>query len=382
MLTNFNYFRPLKLKTRLLYLILFVVSHFMVHSQNGVTGNPNWFIKPAVNQGFILEHRSTLGHLVKGYPTIYEFDFGKPTLGNKLWHIENNKPEVGLSFSVIDFKNPVQLGYSYAVVPYADIPLNSKERISRVVMRLSWGIAYLDKSFDVNQNHKNIAIGSKLNSFVQFKWYWQIPLTKNVKFEPGFTFTHASNARGQVPNLGLNVVSVNAALNLLIPSSKQPEISLIDSSTRAKSKNEILAYSAFGFNQREVGMSKLYAWMTSVVYQRNVRNTHKFGVGADVFVDQNYLIDYKENFDKSAKGIDNTRIALKVSYSYNLGRVSFPFEAGYYVYQKVKPDGIIISRIGVRYYDPSGIVASIGLRTHYAVAYDFEYGLGYRFYIK
>lgn len=351
-------------------------------AQNGVTGNPDWLIKATVSPGFVLEHRSTIGHLVKGYPTIYEFDFGKPTAGNKLWHLENNKPDLGISFTVLDFKNPSQLGYLYAIVPYADIPLNKKEKVSRVVMRLCWGITYLSKSFDEKQNHKNIAIGSHVNSFVQFKWLWHIPLSENLRFEPGFSFTHASNGRGKVPNLGLNVVSLNAGLNYIIRSKKKVDVSRIDSSTKVKSRNEILTYTSFGFNQREISAPLLYAWTGSFTYYRNVRNTHKFGIGTDVFIDQNYLVDYKEKFDKSAKGIDNTRIAVKLCYAYNLGRVSFPVELGYYTYQKVKPDGFVMSRIGVRYYDPSGFVALMGLRTHSAVAYDFEYGIGYRFFIK
>ena len=55
---------------------------------------------------------------------------------------------------------------------------------------------------------------------------------------------------------------------------------------------------------------------------------------------------------------------------------------GYYAFQKAKPDGYVVSRIGVRYYSKSGVVAHFGLRTHFAVAYNFEYGLGYRFYLK
>jgi hypothetical protein len=56
-------------------------------------------------------------------------------------------------------------------------------------------------------------------------------------------------------------------------------------------------------------------------------------------------------------------------------------DIGYYVFQKVKPDGPIVSRIGVRYYGKNGFVAAIGLRTHFAVAYDFEFGVGYRLFL-
>ncbi|MGZ3899526.1 MAG: acyloxyacyl hydrolase [Bacteroidia bacterium] len=354
-----------------------------MHSQNGITGNPEWLVKPAINQGFILEHRSTIGHLVKGYPTIYEVSVGKPTLGNKLWHIENNKPDLGVSFSVVDFKNPSQLGYAFAIAPFLDIPLNQNEkRGSRLIMRLCWGVTYLNKSFDVHSDPKNIAIGSHVNSFVQFKWFWHIPLTKNLRFEPGFAFSHASNARAKVPNLGLNVVSLNAGFNYTIPSSRKPSIDKIDSSAKVRSRNEILAYAAFGYNQREVATPALYNLMFTAAYQRNVRNTHKFGIGADVFIDQNYFIDYKNAFNIYPAGINDMRVAVKLCYSYNVGRISFPIDIGYYVFQKVKPDGPLVSRIGVRYYSKCGLVATMGLRTHFAVAYDFEYGLGYRFYIK
>jgi len=322
-----------------------------------------------------------MGHLVKGYPAIYEINVGKPTCGHFLWHLENNKPDLGVSFSVIDFKNPKQLGYAFSVAPYAEIPLNKKERSTRVVMRLCWGLSYLDKPFDVKTNPKNIAIGSHFNSFVQFKWFWQIKLNKNLRFEPGFAFSHASNARAKVPNLGINVVSINAGLNYLIPLKKSHDRGC-DSACKVKSKNELLVYSAFGYNQREVSSDELYCGLFSAEYHRNVRNTHKFGGGFDVFLDQNFILDQIIEFNESPRGIDNFRMAVKFCYSYNVGRVSFPIDIGYYVFQKISPDGPLVSRIGVKYYSPSGIVASIGLRTHFAVAYDFEYGIGYRFYLK
>jgi hypothetical protein len=350
--------------------------------QNGITGNPDWFVKTSFNSGFILEQHANIGLLVKGYPSMYQIDFGKPSLGNKLWHLENNKPDLGLTFTVIDFKNPSQLGYAYAVAPYIEIPLNEKTKATRLIMRLCWGVTYISKSFDISSNRKNIVIGSHINSFVQFKWFWHIKLSKNLRFEPGFAFSHASNAKAKVPNLGLNLISLNAGLHYTIPSAKKNPVEKIDSSSKVKSKNEILIYSAFGFNQKEVATSTLYSGLLSFAYHRNIRNTHKFGAGLDVFLDQNFLADQVVSLNQSAKGIDNFRMAIKACYSYNIGRISFPFETGVYVFQKIDPDGFLMSRIGVRYYGKKGFFAGIGLRTHFAVAYDFEYGLGYRMFLK
>lgn len=368
---------------RLFISLLYCFLTAALAAQNGVTGNPDWQIKPVINQGFILVHRISIGHLVKGYPTNYELNISKPTLGNKLWHLENNKPDLGISLQCLDFKNPSQLGYALTVAPYVEIPLNVKERASRMILRLCFGATYITKKFDIHENHKNIAIGSHVNAFVQFKWFWQFQLSKRLRFEPGFAFTHASNGKAKNPNLGLNVVSLNFGLNFLIRSKKpKAEITLTDSATKVKSKNEIMTFAAIGFNQRSINSPDLKCYVVSATYQRNVRNTHKFSAGLDFFYDDIYQVDFKNKRKEEPQGFDRMRVSARLGYSYNVGRVSFPVEIGYYAFQKVKPDGAVVSRIGVRYYDASGIIAHFGLRTHFAVAYDFEYGLGYRFFLK
>jgi hypothetical protein len=364
------------------YLCLFVMLGLNLPGQNGITGHPDWQIKPVINSGFIMIHRASIGHLVKGYPSIYELNFSKPTLGNKLWHLENNKPDIGITMQYTDYKNPDQLGYAYTLAPYIEIPLSEKERPSRLIMRVSWGLTYLTKRFDIYNNRKNIAIGSHFNCFAQFRWFWQLPLTQNMRFEPGFTFSHASNGRFRNPNLGLNVVSLNFGLNVLIPGAPKPEILPIDSSLKSKSKNELLFFIAPGFNQKQVNTPTIRTYVASVAYQRNLRNTHKFSAGIDVFYDENYIDDYQKHFNSPAEGINRLRISARVGYSYNVGKLSFPMEIGYYLLQKYNPDADMVSRIGVRYYANSGFVTHFGLRTHFAIAYNFEFGIGYRLGFK
>lgn len=377
----FNYFSTLFYRIFVHIFLLLFLCHGSF-AQNGITGNPDWQIKPAINTGFILVHRVSIGHLVKGYPTIYELNVSKPTLGNKIWHLENNKPDLGITLQCLDFKNPSQLGYAITAAPYIEIPLNEKVKWSRVVMRLCFGATYITKSFDIDENHKNTAIGSSFNAFVQFKWFWQFQLTKNLRFEPGFAFSHASNGKSKNPNLGLNVMSLNFGLNILIPAKTKPTITQIDSSTKSKTKNELITFVAFGKNEREIHSPELTTFVFSTAYQRNLRNTHKFSAGLDFFYDQCYFQDYKNELGVDAQGLDKLRIGARLGYSYNVGRISFPIEVGYYVFQKVKPDGTIFSRIGVRYYGKNGFMAMFGLRTHFAVAYTFEYGVGYRYYLK
>ena len=345
-------------------------------------GHPDWQIKPVISKGFILVHRVGIGHLVKGYPTTYELNVSKPTLGNKLWQIENNKPDLGLTLQCMDFANPKQLGYALTLAPYVEIPLNKKEKNSRLIMRVCWGATYITKRFDIHQNHKNIAIGSHVNSFVQFRWFWHLKLSERLRFEPGLSFTHASNGKARNPNLGLNVVSLSAGINYRIVSSTKKTVDQVDSGGRALSKNELVLGTAIGFNERSISTPGLKSYLFNLCYNRNVRNTHKFGLGIDLYYDQNYLLDYKDKLGQEPQGADALRLGGKVTYAYNVGRVSLPVELGYYIFQRVNPDAIIYSRLGVRYYSASGLMFSFGLRTHFAVAYTFEYGIGYRLFLK
>jgi hypothetical protein len=354
----------------------------LVYGQNSITGYPGFQLKPVFNQGFVIVHRSSIGHLVRGYPSIYELNISKPTLGNHLWHVENNMPDLGITLQWMDFKNSSQLGHALTAAPYVEIPLNAEEKMSRLIIRLSWGVSYVTKRFDINENHKNIAIGSHFNCFTQFRWFWHIKLNEKLRLEPGMSFSHVSNGRLRNPNLGLNVVSANLGLNYLFPKNTVQRTLTRDSSTKVKSKNELLFIFAKGLNQRSINSAPLMrTFLISGAFQRNVRNTHKFSAGMDVFYDQNYTVDYGLNFNREAQGIDLFRISVRAGYSYNVGRVSFPLEVGYYIHQKVNPDAMIVSRIGVRYYSPIGLVGHFGLRTHYAVAYNFEFGLGYRLFL-
>ena len=380
MLIFYNFVALLiKLLSYLFFIFVFVSQAL---AQSITNTSSIWFIKPVVNNGFILVHRNNISHLVKGNPTIYELNIGKSSSGNKLWQIENNLPDIGISLQCIDFKNPLQLGYALTASPYIEIPLNKTPKILRPIIRLCWGLTYITKSYDSIENKENRAIGSHFNSFVQFRCFWSFKLSNLLRIEPGITFTHASNGKSKNPNLGLNVASLNLGLNYSIQSKANQSITKVDSSTKAKSKNELIFFTAIGFNQKYIASPILKTFIYSFAYQRNLRNSHKYVLGIDVFYDQNYLIDYENVFKNKAQGIDQLRMSIKLGYSYNVGRLSFPFELGYYFFQKTNPDELIVNRLGVRYYSKTGLIAHFGLRTHFAVAYNFEYGLGYRFSIK
>ena len=358
------------------------LSTFVGLAQKRMCGTKDFYIKVAPTYGFIFEHKSTIGHLVRGYIPGLEIDFVKPTTGCKRWHRENNFLEVGMSFNYISFSNPKQLGACFALSPFVEIPLNKKVRAIRPVLRVCWGVSYLTKKFDINENPKNIAIASHWNTFVQWKVLWHMDLNKKIRIEPGLSFAHASNGRSQVPNLGLNVVSLNMGINFKI-NGETVKCDLIDSSSVWPSKHEIVIWDAVGFNEHEPpGGPKYFANTFGANYYYNVRNTHKWGGGVDICYDTQNEYHLKTSGNPANNWTDVMQLGVKVCYAYNIGRISLPIEMGYYAISKPKEDGPIFHRIGIRHYCKNGLMFNFTMKSHWAVAAHFDYGIGYRFNLK
>lgn len=329
-----------------------------------------------------MQHRNTMGHLVNGFINGFEVNYIKPTTGSKLWHYENNFPEQGIGFTFFNLNNPKQLGNLYAFYCFYDIPLNAKPKPFRVYMRLGPGLSYSPVYFDPIDNHKNNVVSSPFNAYVNFKWYWRWNINDRLRWEGGFNFSHASNGRASVPNLGINMASLNTGFvyKFLSPNKTTPAV--IDSSTKAVSKNEILLWGAFGLNQVEVLGPKYVAQNYSAMYYRNKRNTHKFGVGIEICYNPANLAIMESDSIKLSSNLQNTQLGIKLAYAYNPGRLSFPVEMGYMLYSKFASEGYFFHRIGIRYYFKNNFAVMATLKTHWAVANYFEFGAGYRIPLK
>lgn len=350
----------------------------------GQQGDKNdFYIRGAFNYGFIMQQHNSIGDLVNGYIGGFELNYVKPSTGNKLWHYENNFPERGIGFSYFNLNNPKQLGNLYATYVFYDIPLNKKNKPFRLYMRLCDGLSYVPIHFDPITNHKNEVISSPINQYINFKWYYRWDITQWLRWEVGLSFAHSSNGRFEVPNLGINLVTLNTGLIYKFHAKEKTPVTLVDSSAKAKSKNELFFWLAYGENQfGEPGGKRYLAQSYSVAYYRNKRNTHKFGVGLDVYYNAANLAQMQDDGVYIASRWENIQVGPKLAYAYNIGRLSFPIEMGYYVYTKYKADGMFFHRIGFRYYFKNNLIAIFTLKTNWGVANYIEFGVGYRLYLK
>ncbi len=361
------------------FIFAFIFSS-LLYAQQG--DKKDFYLRGDYNFGFILQHHNNMGQLVNGFINGFELNFIKPTNGSKLWHHENNFPEQGIGFAFFNLDNPKQLGNLYAIFGFYEIPLNKKEKPFRLYLRLAPGLAFTPVYFDAINNHKNNVLSSPMSAYVNFKWYYHWDITNKLRWEGGLNFSHASNGRARVPNLGINMVTLNAGFVYKFLAAQKTNYTSVDSSSKRVAKNELLLWATFGYNQVDV-LGKVYvAQNYSANYYHNTRNTHKFGVGLEVCYNPANLVILKADSVKLSSNIQNTQVGVKFAYSYNAGRLSFPVEMGYMLYSKFTDDGLFFHRIGVRYYFKNNFVAMVTLKTHWAVASYFEFGAGYRIPLK
>jgi hypothetical protein len=358
---------------RIIVCLILCLNFSIIQSQSDTLPiTREWGIKAGIAKGIIAQHRAVLSQLIRGYPLMAEISIFRRTSGKKYWHVENNIPYPGILFSFTDFANPRQLGYSFALAPYLEIPLREKK--TTLHLRLCWGLAWLTKKFDIHENQKNIAIGSHLNAYIQFRWFWKIPLSPRLVFEPGFTAMHVSNARFQSPNLGLNILALQTCFNFNF---KSHSLSAPTPTLPSFPRQEILLAQTIGWNDYEVYGKKLTSFGTQIQFHYLNKPKHRWMFGADIYYDQNYLQNVSYYSPVPKDFFAKLRGGPKIGYAYNVGNISFPVEMGFYIHQITNPDGLFFHRIGMRYYFPSGWTIVTTLRSHFAVAYCFEFGLGY-----
>ncbi len=89
-------------------------------------------------------------------------------------------------------------------------------RISRQVsFNYEWnfGLSGGWEPYDYSNNYYNVAIGSKVNAYLNTNFYLNWALSPQVDLSSGVTLTHFSNGNTKFPNLGLNTMGLEIGLS-------------------------------------------------------------------------------------------------------------------------------------------------------------------------
>ncbi len=336
--------------------------------------------------GSVIQHSSKIGNLIAERPFFVELNLFRPSSGYYKWHRINHFPDYGLCLNYETLGNKEKIGSSIAVAPYLEFPFTYKEKPILFKLKMAWGLAYITKPYDTETNHKNIAIGTHLNTFIQFRFLWQMRISPHLYLNPNITFIHVSNCRVAVPNLGINTLYPSIGITYKWKETQRYSV-VQDSTSDKKTKHELLFFTGIGVNEVEPPTgNKLWALTVGANYYFNIHQNQQLGAGIDAFYEQSLSYELRKS-DTDAVHFDfysTFSTGLKLSYAYNFGRLTPILEMGYYLYTPSQefPNGRLYHRLGCRYYFKNNVVAHFSLKTHFAVAYHIEAGIGYRIGLK
>ncbi|HEX5003472.1 MAG TPA: acyloxyacyl hydrolase [Bacteroidia bacterium] len=332
-------------------------------------------VSAGFHHGFIIPHRTSVEALLQKHINGFEADLIYKTNGTKEWQRAYLLPETGISIAVWDLGNKDQLGKAVSFIPYIDFALTKGKSVS-FDLRFGWGISFIEKKFDIEDNHKNLAIGTHFNYSIMIHPHVKWELNDRLALSTGFGLTHFSNGALTMPNLGLNLVTATGALTYAF-GSKQQINSTTDSASYHKSPYWNF-YAAFGIKEiYPVGGSHYLAYTLYADRSYRISRKSSFGFGTDLFFDKSDLVKIEEQTHEPASSPEAVKIGLHGTYELNISKLSFTFNMGGYLYAKVTTAGSIYHRIGTRYQISDKLFACLNLKTHFGKADYVEWGIGY-----
>lgn len=328
------------------------------------------------SQGYLWAHRKTM--LPMEAPT-YGVDLNVYFMtqqGKQNWTRQYRSPRLGICFTYLNLGNPEISGEAFGILPYAEFKIVDRPR-QEFNVRVSSGLGYLTKVWDLETNLLNKAVGSHLNANMRLHLAYHWMIHPKIELSAVFGITHFSNANYKMPNLGLNSVEGGIGLGYHLHGKPKQSKAYVPDTVKMKGRHEI----------RFSGASKV----TGLVYSKRVfvsELSYRYSFwggqkirlhgGVDVFHDRGFLYrDNPANVTESPGIANSIETGLVLGNEFLLGSLHIITEGGIYAYSPKWNKGPVYQRLGFKYEIGRHWAASITLKTHFARADYIEWGISY-----
>ncbi len=338
-----------------------------------------FFIEPKFHYGFIIPHSSSMRSAVPHHFMMYDLTVNFPTYGCNDAEKAYNYPIYGLTYLFSTLGNPKNFGSLNAIEAHVTFPLVRREKFL-FTYRIGPGIGYIAKPFDRLENYKNTAIGSTFNMSVMMMFEIRQQLSKRLTFASGIAFTHFSNGAYTIPNLGINIPTVHASLIYLV--GQEREKACRDSLKKPKKFNYFVMTNIGAKEIYPIGVGRFPVYNVSFNVSRITGHKSAWGLMLEYTYNSALVDEYRQMNQPLKNNLEISRLGLFASYEQRVHRTSIVMGMGGYLISKWKEDGLFYHRLGLRYYAKNGWILNWSLKTHFAVADCFEFGVGYMLHRK
>lgn len=390
-------------------------------------------IKMEFNGGYIYPHdKNIVSPAVKGPSLGGQIAFEWHTDGSRQWHLDFNRPTIGLALQVIDLSNPKVLGQMIIPYTYINIPM-VRSRIADFNFMLGGGFGFCTKPCDLDEARKhdsmqpatnNFIIGGPLTFNLQAGVNVDFHVHKQVDITLGVDYNHCSSGSLFQPNSGLNIFDGKVGLKYhpVIRKYDKPIEVKRDTTKLKRWYGEIIA--SGGAKTLYYKDTKYWgcASLNVEAFYRTCRQ-HRIGIGVDMFYDGAFTTTAVQGADGKWKSYDgNThfgktfttedkflnkfRVGLNITNELMIGKLMIGFGFGVYLYDPVKnmepfkdalnaanngtslkrgmfyaydidkQDGWNYFRLSCKYYITKHLLAQIAFKTHLQKVEFVEFGIG------
>ena len=329
--------------------------------------------------GNILLHNKDIAHLRRGHPTGLVLGFNRKTFGEKRWQRTYNYPDWGVSFVYQDSGYEV-LGENYGLYAHANFYFFKR----RLMFRLGQGVAYASNPFDLEDNFKNNAYGSRLlSSTYALLNYRHEQLVGPFGLQLGIHFLHYSNGNVKAPNSSTNAVTFNLGINYELNRQPPPDYQEVEEEPIGEDVHLNLALRA-GINESDyLNLGQHPFLVVSAYGDKRLSYTSSLVFGAEAFFAR-FLkkeIEYlaASGLDPALTGDeDHKRVGVFAGHELHFDSLAFITHLGYYLYYPYDFEGHLYLRAGLKYDLGEHLFAVASMKSHGAKVEGIEFGLGWR----
>ncbi len=349
--------------------IILVINSYSQENNDSIKKDAN-FISLKIHSGIIINNYIYFDSFPKRNPSLlFELKFGKQSTGTKTWQQYYGYPQVALSAIGGYLGNSKQFGYILGVIPNVALNTRNKKKWSTKI-RMGLGLAYFNQPFDSITNPYNILIGSHITALAMADFYFQRNISDKLNFEFGLSVIHASNGHTGLPNVGMNMVNINAGIKYYFDK-QATEFN----KNNAGILNKKLKYVfRFGLGTHKFGNelgpadSPSYPVYDAAFYIGKPLGTlgnAMVGLGYKYYT-SSYEKILEENIYENNHHLKSSVLTLILAYEFEMGQMSLLAQGGINIYNPFWPEfkrlinedltfykkleGLISTRLGLQYY--------------------------------
>lgn len=331
------------------------------------------------HHGIVIPHHPNMVYFIDDFSRGVEVNYSLLRFDKSSWQQWYNFPEVGIGLFYNSYGNPQIYGQGLALYPYLHFPIVRTPRFS-LKNKVSLGLGYTNRPFDMKHNPENQIFGSYLNAYIGLGLYASYRVLKDWSVSTSASLNHMSNGSSRKPNNGINTLTlgVGAAYHFtpelpplltrqVAPPSKQRDIEIFMNYGRSQAAE-------YNFNiYSSASLSIHHVW------HRSVKSA--WSAGMDIFYFGAAPFVYQEFNHQDTKA---QRLFYGVSggKQWIMGSTTAFVDLGVYLYSQIDTPQPVYPRVGLRHNITPNLVANFSIKASFFRAEFMEFGIGYRFNYK